>query len=66
MEKHLGNRNSMMATYNNSSKHRVQYYEERFQHRDNGHGSVRERVQRESPVVAELRTNVIVWILNAR
>ena len=63
MQKHLGDRNSMIATYNNSSKHRTQYYEEQFQYRDNG-SSVRERVQRESPVVAELRTNVIVCHLN--
>lgn len=61
MQKHLGDRSSMIATYNNASKHRVQYYEEQFQQKDNGSSSVRERVQRESPVVAELRTNVIVW-----
>lgn len=62
MQKHLGDRSSMIATYNDSSKHRAQYYEEKFQHRENGTSSVRERVQRESPVVAELRTNVIVCV----
>ncbi|EME47371.1 hypothetical protein DOTSEDRAFT_50786 [Dothistroma septosporum NZE10] len=60
MQKHLGDRNSMIATYNSSSKHRLQYYDEPFQQRGNGHGGIRERVQRESPVVAELRTNVII------
>lgn len=60
MQKHLGNRTSMVASYNNSSKHRTQFYEEHFQYKDNVNGSVRERVQRESPVIAELRTNVIV------
>ena len=58
--KHLGNRNSMIASYNNSAKQRTQYYEDQFQYKDNVNSSVRERVQRESPVVAELRTNVIV------
>lgn len=60
LQKHLGDRNSMIANYNNSSKQRTQYYEEQFQYKDNVNSNVRERVQRESPVIAELRTNVIV------
>lgn len=60
LQKHLGDRNSMLANYNNSSKQRTQYYEEQFQYKDNANSNVRERVQRESPVIAELRTNVIV------
>ncbi|CAK3802456.1 Hypothetical predicted protein [Lecanosticta acicola] len=58
--KHLGDRSSMIATYNNTSKQRTQYYEEQFQYKRNANSSVRERVQRESPVIAELRTNVII------
>lgn len=42
------------------SKRRTNYYEEQFQYKGNGLGSVRERIEKDSPVVAELRTNVIV------
>lgn len=41
------------------SKTRAQYFEEQFQYKDQV-SAFRERVQSESPVVAELRTNVIV------
>jgi hypothetical protein len=46
-----------------SSKRRTQYYEDSFAYKD-GHGqSARERIQKDSPVVAELKTNVIVgWL----
>lgn len=60
LQKHLGDRNTMIANYNNSAKQRTQYYEEQFQYKENVNSNVRERVQRESPVIAELRTNVIV------
>lgn len=43
-----------------ASKRRTQYYEDSFAYKD-GHGqSAKERIQKDSPVVAELRTNVIV------
>lgn len=50
----------MLAGYNNSPKHRTQHYEEQPQLRGNATGSVREQVQRDSPIIAELRTNVII------
>ena len=42
------------------SKRRTNFYEEQFQYKGNSLGSVRERIEKDSPVVAELRTNVIV------
>jgi hypothetical protein len=43
------------------SKRRTNFYDEQFQYKGNGGlGSVRERIEKDSPVVAELRTNVIV------
>ncbi|KAK5128865.1 hypothetical protein LTR85_000198 [Meristemomyces frigidus] len=51
---------SSMGQYNNASKHRTQYYEDQFRYKDNEVGTIKERVQRESPVIAELRTNVII------
>ncbi|PIA99377.1 hypothetical protein CB0940_02279 [Cercospora beticola] len=61
VHKHLGTRESVMAApYTSPSRQRTQYYDEQFHHKDNANGSVRERVQRDSPVIAELRTNVIV------
>lgn len=60
LQKHLGDRNTMIANYNDSAKQRTQYYEEQLQYKENVNSNVRERVQRESPVIAELRTNVIV------
>jgi len=53
-----GDRSSV--SLNGDSKRRTQYFEEQFQYKDNAVGSARERVQREAPVIAELRTNVIV------
>ena len=46
--------------YTEDMKRRTQYYEEQFQYKENRLGSVRERIEKDSPVVAELRTNVIV------
>ncbi|TID17746.1 hypothetical protein E2P81_ATG10723 [Venturia nashicola] len=43
-----------------ASKRRTQYYEDSFAYKD-GHGqSAKERIQKDSPVVAELKTNVII------
>jgi hypothetical protein len=45
-----------------TSRSRAQYYEDSFAYKD-GHGSsARERVTKDAPIVAELRTNVIVCI----
>ena len=48
---------------NYGSRRRTQYYEEQFAYKDAA-GSARERITKDSPVIAELRTNVIVcpWI----
>lgn len=48
---------------NYGSRRRTQYYEERLAYKD-ATGSARERITKDSPVIAELRTNVIVcpWI----
>lgn len=43
-------------------KKRTQYFEDRFSARDGHLSLARERVYKESPVVAELRTNVIVCV----
>ncbi|KAF2492413.1 hypothetical protein BU16DRAFT_620788 [Lophium mytilinum] len=43
------------------SRRRTQYYEEQFSERyKDSPGSVRERTSRDSPIIAELRTNVIM------
>lgn len=60
LKKQRAPRDSVMASYNNPSRQRTQFYDEQFQYKDNTNGTVRERVQRDSPIVAELRTNVIV------
>ncbi|OCL06041.1 hypothetical protein AOQ84DRAFT_355678 [Glonium stellatum] len=44
---------------NYGSRRRTQYYEEQFAYKD-ATGSARERVTKDSPIIAELRTNVIV------
>lgn len=44
---------------NYGSRQRTQYYEEQFAYKD-ATGSARERITKDSPVIAELRTNVIV------
>ena len=54
-------RNSVRSySYTDASKRRTQYYEEQFQYKDQAVGQTREKVVRQSPVVAELKTNVIV------
>jgi hypothetical protein len=42
-----------------TSRARAQYYEDSFQYKD-GTSSARDRVTKDAPIVAELRTNVIV------
>lgn len=44
----------------NGSRRRAQYYEEQFAYKDDSVSSARDRVTRDAPVIAELRTNVIV------
>lgn len=39
---------------------RREYFDQQFQYKGNMVDSVRERIERDSPVIAELRTNVIV------
>lgn len=52
----------MAAHGNAGSRRRTQYFEESFAYKDNTEGTARERVSKDSPVVAELRTNVIVGL----
>ena len=47
-------------SYTEAAKRKSQYYEEQFQYKDNAVGGVRERAVRQSPIIAELKTNVIV------
>ncbi|KAK5707065.1 hypothetical protein LTR17_021022 [Elasticomyces elasticus] len=46
--------------YNDASKLRTQHYEDQFRYTDAEVRTVRERVQRESPLIVELKTNVII------
>jgi hypothetical protein len=62
LQKHMGARDSMLGSYDDQSKRRTQYFEEQFQYKDRVNGTIRERVLRDSPVIAELRTNVIVSV----
>ena len=52
--------NNVRTVYDSASKSRMLYYEEQFQYKANMVGGARERVQKESPIIAELKTNVIV------
>ena len=49
---------SSVGVYNDSSKRNSRIFEDQFTLGDVG--AIKERVDRESPVVAELKTNVIV------
>lgn len=49
-----------------SSRSRQQFYEDQFSYKDGVASSARERVTKDAPIVAELRTNVIVRRLNFR
>ncbi|CAI6336505.1 unnamed protein product [Periconia digitata] len=42
------------------SRRRAQYYEEQFAYKDDTVSSARDRVTKDAPIVAELRTNVII------
>ena len=42
------------------SRRRAQYYEEQFAYKDDTTSSARDRVIKDAPIVAELKTNVIV------
>lgn len=57
-----GSRTSVNMNGGLDPKRRTMSYEEQYQYKDNAYGSARERVHRESPVIAELRTNVIVSV----
>lgn len=55
--------NNGRAMSPDDGRKRTQYFEDQFAYKDGHAGSARERVQKDSPVIAELRTNVIVRIL---
>lgn len=44
----------------NGSRRRTQFYEEQFAYKDGSTSLARDRVIRDAPIIAELRTNVIV------
>ena len=44
----------------NGSRRRAQFYEEQFAYKDGSTSLARDRVIRDAPIIAELRTNVIV------
>lgn len=46
-----------------SSRSRAQFYEESFAYKDGITSSARDRVTKDAPIVAELRTNVIVRLV---
>ncbi|KAK3071583.1 hypothetical protein LTR53_008352 [Teratosphaeriaceae sp. CCFEE 6253] len=60
MEGRLARDRTSLGTYNDASKQRTAYYENQFRYKEGEVGTIRERVQRESPVIAELKTNVII------
>lgn len=57
-----GNRTSLSMNGGLDPKRRTTSYDEQYQYKDNAYSTARERVHRESPIIAELRTNVIVSI----
>jgi hypothetical protein len=57
-----GNRTSLSMNGSLDAKRRTTSYDEQYQYKNNAYSSARERVHRESPIIAELRTNVIVSI----
>lgn len=57
-----GNRTSLSMNGSVESKRRTTSYDEHYQYKNNTHSTARDRVHRESPIIAELRTNVIVSI----
>jgi len=57
-----GHRTSLSMNGGLDPKRRTTSYDEQYQYKDNAYNAARERVHRESPIIAELRTNVIVSI----
>jgi len=57
-----GNRTGLSMNGGLDPKRRTTSYDEQYQYKDNAYNTARERVHRESPIIAELRTNVIVSI----
>lgn len=58
-----GDRSSVHSTsYNDAAKRRSQFLEEQSQYKDSVMSQSREKIVRHSPVVAELKTNVIVSV----
>ena len=55
-----GNRTSLSMNGSLDPKRRTTSYDEQYQYKNNAYSTARERVHRESPIIAELRTNVIV------
>lgn len=56
-----GDRTSVHShSYDESSKRRSHYFEDKVRYRDGVTDMAREKVVRQSPVIAELKTNVIV------
>lgn len=51
--------------HNYGSRKRTQYYEDSFAYKHDAVSSARDRVTRDAPIVAELRTNVIVCFYSA-
>jgi len=49
-----------------TSRSRAQFYEDQFSYKDSIASSARERVSKDAPIVAELRTNVIVSLTAGR
>lgn len=60
LKRNADRENRRSNSYNEESKRRSQHYEEQFQYKNGLLGPSKEKVQRQSPVVAELKTNVIV------
>ena len=57
-----GNRTSLSMNGSLDPKRRTTSYDEQYQYKNSAYNTARERVHRESPIIAELRTNVIVSI----
>jgi hypothetical protein len=51
---------AVKSVTSNGSRRRAQYYEEQFAYKEDSVSSARDRVTRDAPIIAELRTNVIV------
>lgn len=47
---------------NYGTRRRTQYYEEQFAYKDDSVSSARDRVTKDAPIIADLRTNVIVCL----